>query len=128
MRSLVWALIMLTAGAVSASCSGAARLYEGEQLPKDKVATLIVVPSFDLSSEPVKVRDIDGVAVDPMVDRAEVLPGKHIVSGEIGYRSSWPARFSTSFEAEAGHTYEVIGGCRSENDCAGTVRDVKPTS
>jgi hypothetical protein len=58
-----------------------------------------------------------------------MLPGKHTITGEISYRlSSWPVQFSTSFEAEAGHTYEVIGGCRTEKDCRGSVRDASPVA
>ena len=41
MRSFVRTSVILAAGAVIAGCSGAAKLYEGEQQPKDKVATLI---------------------------------------------------------------------------------------
>lgn len=66
------------------------------------------------------MRQIDGAAIDPMEDRAEILPGKHTLAGEISYRSSWPVKFSTSFEAEAGHTYEVIGSCQNQSDCTGT--------
>ena len=127
MRPFARISVMLIASAVIAGCGETAKIYEGDQ-PKDKVATLMLSPSLDLSSEPAKVREIDGVAIDPMDDRAEVLPGRHTVSGEVSYRSSWPTKFSTTFEAEAGHTYEVVGGCRDQNDCTGTVRDVGPTS
>jgi hypothetical protein len=128
MRSQVWIVIMLIASAVNAGCGGTAKLYEGEQQPKEKVATIVLAPALDLSSEPAKVRQIDGAAIDPMEDRAEVMPGKHTLAGEVSYRSSWPVKFSTSFEAEAGHTYEVIGSCGNQNDCTGTIRDVEPGS
>jgi hypothetical protein len=79
---------------------------------------------LDVSSEPAKIREIDGVAIDLTDDRAEVLPGKHTVSGEVSYRSSWPVKFSTTFDAEAAHTNEVIGTCQRESNCSGTVREV----
>jgi hypothetical protein len=127
MQSFARISVMLITSALIAGCGETAKIYEGDQ-PRDKVATLMLSPSLDLSSEPAKIREIDGVAINPMDDRAEILPGKHTVSGEVSYRSSWPTKFSTSFEAEAGHTYEVIGACRSESDCTATVRESGTTS
>lgn len=124
MQRSVQVVVILAMGIVISSCGGA-RVYEGEQLPAREVATLVWTPSLGLSGQPADVREIDGVAVSIWNDHAEVLPGKHTVSGEVRLRSGTarPVAFSTTFEAEAGHTYDVLGHCPQENECTATVTD-----
>ncbi|MGE0118793.1 MAG: hypothetical protein AB7S71_13275 [Dongiaceae bacterium] len=124
MRMLLRTSAALAAVALLGGC-GEAQLYEGEQRPKSNVATL-VWSSLDLSSTPADVRQIDGVDVGMWENRAEVLPGSHAITGEVKSASSslsWPIAFSTTFEAEAGHVYDVVGACQSETSCTGEIRD-----
>lgn len=123
MRVVVWTGVILAAGAAISGC-GQSKLYEGEQLPTDKVATLVWTPPLDLSSSPANVAHIDGAPVSIWVDRAEILPGKHTVSGEVRSGSAVaPVAFSTEFTAEAGHTYQVVGTCTQRDKCTASVTD-----
>lgn len=126
MRTLLQTSAALTAIAVLAGC-GEAQIYEGEKRPKSSVATLVWSPSLDLSSTPVEITQINGVAVGMWENEAEVLPGSHTVTGEVNSgTASWPVAFSTSFEAEAGHVYDVVGVCQNETSCTGEIRDRGP--
>jgi len=85
------------------------RTYPGEQLDPARVARILPVHTSHLQ---ILIEEVDGSRLSLIQDRAEVLPGRHVLVATAlidsqGRRASGTHRLE--FIAEAGREYRVCG-------------------
>jgi len=109
MKSLLL-IFTISVATLLASCGGTIQTYEGPELPPEKVATIQAEPNtiFDQAT----VYAVDGVESGFNQINAVVLPGEHTIKIRLdklrGLVSYWTYR-TVTLNAEAGHTYIVLG-------------------
>ena len=108
-------------GALSLACASetALRLYPGPPRPSSEIAILRNKAGYLWSIDGVKPRC--GICHSTSL---ELLPGTHTVSVEIGDAVTATRSAAASFEAIAGHTYELSARINVLGEAAGT--DVVP--
>ena len=103
------ALLMILLIVSSCATNKAHRMYQGEYLPKDKVAILRDTTHYFVTAFcETRFWIVNGVDVRGK-RTLEMLPGSHEVSFTIGYDSfsSKSRSGSFKFQAEAGHVYRL---------------------
>ncbi len=99
---------LLLAIVLCLGCS-AHQMYPGPRLDSAQIAVLSTVPQPETI---VSIKTIDGQELCPIHWSAEFLPGKHYVIANIKMRTQegwYVVDRRIIFEAEAGHTYMLIG-------------------
>src|SRR5688572_20202696 len=106
---LVLSTVVLAAALTA--CGSATRFYEGPARPQSDVA--ILKEQSGILPGGAEIKRINGKAVTGIKKEIELLPGRYRVDVEYhqagGYEVHSTAPVSASFNAQAGHVYELKG-------------------
>lgn len=121
-----WLVLCLVALLTTGCASGRARMYDGPQRPPGEVALLFrgTLGMAIAGGTPTPV-ELDGKPV-PHTKWVECLPGEHTIkwsfSDSDGVRN-YSASGGLTFDAEAGHAYQVVGECQGKTSISVSIHD-----
>jgi hypothetical protein len=101
---------LLGAAALLAGCTGHQRLYEGAQLPPERIAVIKGSIGVLPGSSSVSIMSVDGKRLSPYAEQVEVLPGRHVLG--LQYRlqagGGLVATGELGLDTRPGRTYQLL--------------------